>query len=403
MKKRIMALVLTAALAVTGLFAGCGGGAAEGGAGAAKGGKDEYIIRYSSVNPPTDNKNQVVLAAWAAWVEEQSEGRVKIEAHYANEACKAEDALTATKNGIVDIAEYGSGYWGEDFPFNSSLVLPMVYNFCDSMTWSFVLDDLKADYPQFESEWTDKGVELIGWTASGSSNLWGGKGKEPVYTLEDFQGRIANCFSNYEKLAVQELGGIPEMLAPTDVYDSLSKGVIDFCNVPYTGAHALSVRDAASSVTELNLGTCVWGIVMNKDVLASMPEDLQALFTSEEAKDQMRQWYSYQFVCDDFNYKAEDVASGEYEIISLSDEEHAKWREKMAPIYDQWKGQVDAAGGNGQELFDKLMAASQKYDYKTYQSGMDMTETHDELAKYYEKATGKPLPEQYTTTFPVME
>ncbi len=397
--------VLTAAISITMLattvLTGCGGGASSGGA--SSGGSapaadsgEKYIIRYASVNPATDNKNLIVLKAWANWLNEKSGGRIELEPHYSNEACKAEDALTATKNGIVDIAEYGSGYWGSDFPVNSSLVLPMVYNWCDSWTWSYCLDDLRAKYPQFETEWSDKGVTLIGWTASGSSNFFTGKGKDPVYTLEDFKGRISNCFSNYEKLAVQELGGTPEMLAPTDVYDALSKGVLDICNVPYTGSHALSVRDAASSITEINLGTCVWGLVMNNDVLASMPEDLQALFTDDANRTMLRNWYNYQFVCDELNYKAEDVASGQFEIITLDDAEKARWKEKMDPIYEDWIKEVDATGADGKQLLADLNEASAKYDFETYQRGMDVSAIHDELEKYY----GEPLPEQYVTTIP---
>lgn len=397
--------VLTAAISITMLattvLTGCGGGASSGGA--SSGGSapaadsgEKYIIRYASVNPATDNKNVVVLKAWANWLNEKSGGRIELEPHYSNEACKAEDALTATKNGIVDIAEYGSGYWGSEFPVNSSLVLPMVYNWCDSWTWSYCLDDLRAKYPQFETEWSDKGVTLIGWTASGSSNFFTGKGKDPVYTLEDFKGRISNCFSNYEKLAVQELGGTPEMLAPTDVYDALSKGVLDICNVPYTGSHALSVRDAAASITEINLGTCVWGLVMNNDVLASMPEDLQALFTDDANRTMLRNWYNYQFVCDELNYKAEDVASGQFEIITLDDAEKARWKEKMDPIYEDWIKEVDAAGADGKQLLADLNEASAKYDFETYQRGMDVSAIHDELEKYY----GEPLPEQYVTTIP---
>ena len=402
MKKVIAATLMVSCLAAS-VLSGCGAGGASGdasgqasGSSAKADSNEKFIIRYASVNPATDNKNQIVLKAWANWLNEKSDGRIELEPHYSNEACKAEDALTATKNGIVDIAEYGSGYWGSEFPVNSALVLPMMYDWCDSWTWSYCLDELRAKYPQFESEWTDKGVTLIGWTASGSSNLFTGKGKDPVYTLEDFKGRISNCFSNYEKLGVTELGGTPEMLAPTDVYDALAKGVLDICNVPYTGSHALSVRDAAGSVTELKLGTYVWGIVMNSDVLASMPEDLQALFTDDENRTMMRNWYNYQFVCDELNYKAEDVASGDLEIITLDDAEKARWKEKMEPIYDNWKKEVDAAGASGNDLLADMQAASEKYNFDSYQRGMDVSKYHDELEKYY----GEPLPEYYVTTIP---
>jgi hypothetical protein len=110
----------------------------------------------------------------------------------------------------------------------------------------------------------------------------------------------------------------------------------------------------------------------------------------------LRNWYNYQFVCDELNYKAEDVASGQFEIITLDDAEKARWKEKMDPIYEDWIKEVDAAGADGKQLLADLNEASAKYDFETYQRGMDVSAIHDELEKYY----GEPLPEQYVTTIP---
>lgn len=391
-KLRIVSLLLSLVM----LFAlvGCGETGGETPAGGSEAGAADdtvYTLRVSSINPVTDNKNGIVLEAWANWLKEQSDGRIELEIHYSNEACAADAALSAVQNGIVDIAEFESPYYGTSFPLNELFLLPMIYEYADSWTCTKVIQEMREKYPEFEKEFTDQGVIWLMSHCVSASHFFNAK---PIRNMEDMKGKIINAFSGTEARTIELLGGTAELIGAMDCYDAQSKGVLNSTAVPYTGATVTGVLAASSSVTEVGLCQAVFNFIMNQDTYNSLPADLQALFSREKMLE-FEDWYGYQFNCDDMAFKVEDMALENFEIITLSAEEKARWQEAIAPVYDEWVAKADAVGMDGDALLDELMELADKYSYSKYFVGKDFTEIHDSLQKYY----GETLPAQFITVF----
>ena len=403
MNKKTKLLALLMALCMVLGLAGCGssgGSTSDGGSDASTSGDADnsgasdgtvYTLRVSSINPSTDNKNGIVLAAWANWLDEQSGGRIVLEPHYSNEACAADAALSAVQNGIVDIAEFESPYYGTNFPLNELFLLPMVFEYADAWTCTKVIQEMRENHPEFEAEFSDQNVM---WLMSHNVSASHFFSSSPIRTMEDMNGKIINAFSGTEARTIELLGGTAELLGAMDCYDAQSKGVLNATAVPYTGATVTGVLDASSSVTEVGLCQAVFNMIMNVDTYNSLPSDLQALFSREKMKE-FEDWYGYQFNCDDMNFKNQDAEISGFEIITLSADEKARWQEAIAPIYDEWIATADAAGVDGQALFDELKSLSEKYSYQNYFVGEDWSSVHDSLQQYY----GQDLPEWFTTTF----
>jgi TRAP-type C4-dicarboxylate transport system substrate-binding protein len=215
--------------------------------------------------------------------------------------------------------------------------------------------DLYQGNPDIQKEW--ESVKLLGFTSSGTQ--WISTSKKPVRTIDDAKGlklRIAG-WGGTEYL--KSLSASPIAMAPPDMYESLSKGILDGIVFDWQGINSSRLYEVLSYASTMPVVMQPQAIMMNQSKWKALPPDIQKVFTDMSGK----------WLAETGGNEAFDAADQEgidnfkklnKEIIIYSPEEKAKWLEAAKPIWAAWVKNVKDKGLDGQKALDQLQAAIAK-------------------------------------------
>lgn len=211
------------------------------------------------------------IEAWAAELEEKSEGRLKFEILHGAQMGPPPAYYDLAANGQADITWVLHG--ATPGRFKMTEVSNMPFLFCSAEQATRVINDPRV------REFTDpehRGVKVL--TAfmhpPGQINMKGG----PVLALSDLQGKALRPPSRTVGQFIGMMGGKPVGLPPTAMAEALQKGTIDGTMIDYGGAGlAFQLGPFLSDITEVYAYTSSFALVMNEESFADLPEDLQAM------------------------------------------------------------------------------------------------------------------------------
>jgi len=314
-----------------------------------------HTLTFSTWLPETDNKNMVVRKAWINYLEKASGGRLVIDDYYSEQLAAADSQLLAIQTGIADIADIYSAYVGHLFPLNQLFTLPFAFQYPDNITLAKVYNVMIETYPDFLKEFEAQGVKFLHVHTDSGTQLMTNR---PIRALGDWKGKILYSASEVERKAVSMLGCTPTFIAPTELYDSLTKGVVDGSLSCYTGAVMNSVLDASKYIADICMGHATWVVAMNLDVYNSLPTDLQELLTGKNVE-LMTELYGYQFYMDELNNKA--LCLEKMELVEIREAEMNTWKQIVAPLKDEWIENVDTKGFDGRKIHDDFTKFIKEY------------------------------------------
>ena len=154
------------------------------------------------------------------------------------------------------------------------------------------------------------------------------------------------------------------MIGPPELYDALSKGVVDGNLIEWEGEHIWHYNDVAKYSTEANFYISPFVHVMNIDKYNSLPPDIQDLFAGEKAK-LFFEVHGYNFDRDDASYKnqlSEQYSkAGQPEIYILPEEEKEKWLNAIAPVREAWIKKAEALGAPGKAILEDAIRMAKEF------------------------------------------
>jgi TRAP-type C4-dicarboxylate transport system substrate-binding protein len=139
------------------------------------------------------------------------------------------------------------------------------------------IDAVRAQFmPEIEAGFRANDFELLGWMEVGFLRFFS---KKPLHTLDDLKNaRIWLWQGDPVGTAFFNASGIsPVPLALTDVYTSLSTGLIDTTIAPPLGAIALQWFTKTPYMSEIVLSDGIGGLLVAKSFFDKLPPDLQSL------------------------------------------------------------------------------------------------------------------------------
>lgn len=301
---------------------------------------------------PVGHKQDVLLQEWGQALEKRSGGKVKVNYHSAGTLVPAAQSYDSVVKGVADVGNHVLGYTMGRFPFFQALDLPIGFPPGPGPT-----KIANEAYKKFKpKEFND--VKVL-WLHAMPYGLVHTKTK-PVKKLDDIKGLKLRCYGSNAKF-VGLLGGVPVAMPMPEVYDALSKGVVDGLLSSYEALQGFKTGEHVKYTTE-NLGTAYsacFVVVMNKQKFASLPPDVQAVI------DQMSQEYidKYGRMWEEIDAAGKDwLLKRGVELTSLSPEEEARWYEKGAkPLVDEYVAEMKAKGLPGDELVKFLMESFKQY------------------------------------------
>lgn len=301
-----------------------------------------YSFRLANIAPPMSSFNTAIFPFWIKKLEEASNGRIKIKVYPAEQLAKAEDLWEATESGIADIGHLMMMTEAGRFPVTEYGFLPMLFD--SSRSCAITMTALYEKYPEIQKEF--ESVKLLWINGNAPAELF--TVKKPINTLEDLKGLRINGGGLYWKDVAQQLGFSPMSFPFPEVYDGLSKGVMDGNTVEWEGQVAFKWYELDDySLGKLDLFVHPFIFCMNKKKWDKLPSDIQDIF-NEYSGVKGAEMMGYIF--DQYNNLAEKHITkyleekGKEPINYISDEFKAEIKKKLEPVRDLWKAEMKKMG-----------------------------------------------------------
>lgn len=276
-----------------------------------------------------------VYQSMADNIETMSGGRISVKMMYAGEGVSTNGIFGAVKSGLITMGapfqpmhagEMSEGVIEVGLPGGTddpSELMDLFYEkgFGDVLSEAYAAHGLKYLDPYIQPP-----VYIIT--------------KEPINSVADFEGLKIRAPGAYGKF-LRNLGASPVNLAWSEIYTSLSTGVIDGS----IGSNMIDHRDGnhvevASYMYPLPLaGAQVLPVIVNQKAWDQLPEDLQAIVkaaTTVHAKDQLtksRKWES--------EAVAEMEAKGLKWSPEPSEEDRQAWKAAGANLWEDYAKESD--------------------------------------------------------------
>lgn len=235
-----------------GLFMGVAGSAAA-----------ETTLRVASWLPPTHPQNAVVWPTWSKWVEEATEGRVKVAIEYGMGHPKTMFELV--EDGVVDASFSYHGYVPGRFKLTQAVEQPLLGTSAEAAS----VAHWRIHNKYFAKAQEHEGLEVIGLFTHGPGQIHMAK---PVNSLTDLKGKKIRLGGGVQG----EIGhrmGVTAVGAPAPkVYEMMQQGVIDGVFIPMGEQKSLRLKEVAKNVIALPGGMYLgsFAMFMNPDFLADL-------------------------------------------------------------------------------------------------------------------------------------
>jgi TRAP-type C4-dicarboxylate transport system substrate-binding protein len=239
---------------------------------------ESYTLKFATL-APLGSTWMNIITDWAAKVEKESKGRLKFKLYGGGITGDEPDVLRKIRFGQIQGAAMTGHGIGYIYSPTRVLEIPFLFRSYEEV------DHVRAKLmPEIREGFRQNGFELVGWMDVGFIQLFS---RTPIYSLEDMRKRriwlwqgdpLGTAFFSASGLS-------PVPLPITEVFTSLSTGLIDTTIAPPLGAIALQWFTKTPYMTNIPIMDGVGGLLVSSKFFDSLPKDLQELLrrTGEEA------------------------------------------------------------------------------------------------------------------------
>lgn len=344
MKKKLLALIMVAVLAMA--LAACGGGSSssdsssEEASGEFAGGQTFQIkIGHSDT---TSNLIHVSLENFKAYVEEQSGGAVTVDIYAAEQLGSNAEMAEMIEMGSLDAMMMPQGQEAQFAPKINTLGLPFlfsdyesVYKVLDSEIGEELVADL-ADHNMIQLAYWENGLRQ-------TTNS-----KRPINSSADFKGLKIRTPEDAMTMAIfNALGASPSPLAFSELYLALQQGTFDGQENPISNIHANNFQDVQKYLAMTNHKYECKNMIFSLTSWEKYPEDVQALLKEAAKKfgDEHRQ-----AIVDSQDQQLKELEEAGMEVTYP---DVAELQEATASVYDDFYAENDWA----EDLVSRIRAA----------------------------------------------
>ncbi|MEL6586207.1 MAG: TRAP transporter substrate-binding protein [Pseudomonadota bacterium] len=339
------------------------GGAALWAATASGAWAQEVTLKLHQFLPAQANVPKLILDVWAANVEADSDGRIKIDSYPSMQlGGTPPELMDQVIDGVADVVWTVVGYTPGRFPSTEVFELP------------FMVTDARAAssayWQMFETRMADEftDVEILGTWVHGQGVI---HSTDPIQSPDDMAGIKARGATRMVNQLLGELGASSVGMPVPAIPEALSKGVVDAVTIPWEVTGALKVAELVENHTEFDgnmLYTVTFVLAMNKGVYDALPEDLKKVIDDNSGL-AFSIFAGGQMSDADMPSREAALDNGN-EIVTISGDDLAAWEGLTNPIYASWVSEMSEKGIDGQALIDEAKTLMDAYtpDMDTYQA-----------------------------------
>src|SRR5699024_4324247 len=177
--------------------------------------------RFEQFLPAYSNAHKDVIEPWCEDINEASDGRIECEI-YPSMQLGGEPSQLAdlVRSGVVDVVWTALGYSPGRFPRSEALELPFMLpaggETASRIVWDFAQSYAKEDF---------KDYKVLAVYSDGGGTIH--TTDKAVHDLDDMKGLRIRASTRMASKLLQSLNATPVSMPPSQIADTLSKGVID--------------------------------------------------------------------------------------------------------------------------------------------------------------------------------
>ncbi len=240
--------------------------------------EEAYVLKFATLAPHGSTWMNIITD-WANKVEKESQGRLKFKLYGGGVSGDEPDVLRKIRFGQL----HGGAMTGHGIGYIYSparvLEIPFLFRSYDEV------DHVRAQLmPEIREGFRRNDFELLGWMEVGFIQLFS---RVPIYSIEDMKKRRIWLWQGDPLgTAFFAASGLSPMPLPiTEVFTSLSTGLIDTTIAPPLGAIAFQWFTKTPYMTNIPVMDGIGGLIVSRKFFDGLPKDLQQLLrrTGEEA------------------------------------------------------------------------------------------------------------------------
>ncbi len=169
--------------------------------------------------------------------------------------------------------------------------------------------------------------------------------------------------------ALKSMGVVPiASLSAVDIYEALSKGVIDGVLIDWTATGTYKLWESADYVTDLFFSSSPMHLVMNLNTWNKLPKDVQDQVMTVSGRAGSEFWGKSLFDVADQRgrdgYAKIMAADPKKQLIKLTKEQSTAFRTACGPPNDKYIADVEAKGLPAKSVYNAMLTLIDKYAAK---------------------------------------
>ncbi|MDP3654775.1 MAG: DctP family TRAP transporter solute-binding subunit [Rhodoferax sp.] len=292
----------------------------------------QTVIKFSHV-VAVDTPKGKAAEFFAKKAAELTKGKVKVEV-YANSALyKDKEEMEALQIGSVQMLAPSLAKFG-----------PLGVKEFEAFDLPFIFDDT-ADLHKITqgpvgasllAKLEPRGIKGLAYWDNGFKSF---SANTPLKAAVDFKGKKFRIQSSKVlEEEIRSVGGIPQVMAFSEVYQALQTGVVDGTENPISNFYTQKMHEVQKHLTLTNHGYLGYAVIVNKKFWDGLPADVRG-----QLEDAMKQatFYANKIAQDENDLSLDGVKkSGKTTVYTPTKEERMALKKAMAPVHTKMAERV---------------------------------------------------------------
>lgn len=302
---------------------------------------EEQRLLFTSLSPP-NSPNSAFFNEWAKRVNEKAKGAIKVEVRDGFALANYENIYSRVLDDVVQLGWATFPTLAGKFPLAEIPGLPFIADNSEHAAvalWRLYKTGL------LDSEFRDVVPIWVAVYPPPRLHL-----TKPPRSLDNLAGLKIGTSARYEAALVENLGGTPISVRPTQLYEMLQRNTIDGTAMSWAAFEPFNLREVTSYHVEIRFGGGSGMFFMSRKKFDALPAEARKALEEEGGEPMSREFGVY---LDKQAARQRSIVTGmpdKHTIEEPTEAQVKSWREKAQPIIEDWI--KTRPGGNGQKVFD---------------------------------------------------
>jgi C4-dicarboxylate-binding protein DctP len=302
------------------------------------------VIKFSHVVAP-DTPKGMAATKFKELAEQRTNGRVKVEVYPNSVLYKDKEEMEALQLGAVQMLAPSLAKFGP-LGVKEFEVFDLPYVFPDEAAFHRVADGpigrgllAKLDAKQ---------IKGLGYVDNGFHAM---AGNRRMVKTSDFTGmKMRIQSSKVLDAQMRALGAIPQVMAASEVYQSMQTGVVDGTEGVPSGLYTQKLNEVAKFMTLSDHGHLAYAVIANRKFWEGLPPDIKP--TIEASLKEAIDFGNAAAKKDNADAVTAIRATGKTEVTVLTAAQKEEWRQVLLPVHKEVEGRI------GKDLIAQVYATT---------------------------------------------